>query len=116
MTERDVHHEATEALKEYAEPDQDLGWEGSADVAQNAEEIAAFLAERGLLVVPPTEGVTVTEWGHRYPDGSIIPDSSETVAKSRAAISRVRGNSLLVLVRRNVTEWAEVPGDTEAGS
>lgn len=48
------------------------------------------------------------EWGHRYPDGSIIPDSSETVAFSRAVISKARGGNPLVLVRRTVTEWREV--------
>lgn len=48
------------------------------------------------------------EWGHRYPDGSVIPDSSETVAKSRAAISRARGSSPLVLMRRTVGEWEEL--------
>lgn len=48
------------------------------------------------------------EWGHRYPDGSVIADSSETVAKSRAVISQARGGTPLVLVRRTVTEWEEV--------
>lgn len=78
-------------------------------LTEHDDHVAAALAAQR------PEGVTVTEWGHRYPDGSIIPDSSETVAKSRAAISRVRGNSPLVLVRRNVTEWAEVSGDMAAG-
>lgn len=56
------------------------------------------------------DGVERVEWGHRYPDGSLVPDSSEAVAKSRAAISSARGGEPLVLVRRTVTPW-EVVGD-----
>jgi hypothetical protein len=38
----------TDAIREWAAPDEELGWPGSPEVAQHAEEIAAFLWERGL--------------------------------------------------------------------
>ncbi len=60
-------------------------------------------------------GTAVTEWGHRYPDGSVLADSSEVVAKSRAAISAVSasrdGREPLILMRRTVSEWTEVSDD-----
>jgi hypothetical protein len=49
------------------------------------------------------------EWGHRYPSGNVLTDSSEAVARSRAVISQARsGTPPLVLVRRTVTDWEEV--------
>jgi hypothetical protein len=45
----DVMVDTEEALREWARPDEELGWPGSSTVEMNAEEIAAFLWERGLL-------------------------------------------------------------------
>lgn len=45
----DVLDEVQAAIEEFAAPSEELGWPGSAEVAQHAEEIAAFLWERGLL-------------------------------------------------------------------
>lgn len=61
------------------------------------------------LVTRPESGAIPTrvEWGHRYPSGSVIADSSETVARSRAVISAAKGDPL-VLMRRSVTDWEEV--------
>lgn len=53
-----------------------------------------------------TDETAHVEWGHRYPDGSVIADSSETVARSRAVISAAHGDPL-VLMRRTVTDWEE---------
>ena len=41
--DRDLEH----AIREWAAPDDDLGWTGSEEVAEHAAELAAFLCERG---------------------------------------------------------------------
>lgn len=38
-----------EAIKEWAKPDDELGWDGSSEVAQHAHEIAGYLWEQNLL-------------------------------------------------------------------
>lgn len=80
----------------------DHAWHGCENCLCNRSGIHAVLAS-GVAV----GGTTVTEWGHRYPDGSIIADSSEVVAKSRAAINRGPGGRPLTLMRRAVTDWME---------
>lgn len=66
--------------------------------------VEQFLAAR-LSNAAATAGRA--EWGHRYPDGSVLADSSETVARSRAVISAARAGEPLVLMRRTVTDWEE---------
>ena len=40
--ERDIE----EAIREFAKPDAELGWAGNADLAEQAEELAAFILDR----------------------------------------------------------------------
>lgn len=68
-------------------------------LSQRDDDLAHALADR--LSRPGR-----VEWGHRYPSGSVIADSSETVARSRAVISSAQGDPL-VLMRRTVTDWEE---------
>lgn len=79
-------------------------------LAGRDEDLAHALAGRITPLAdetsPPSE--PRVEWGHRYhDDGSVIADSSETVARSRAVISQARGGTPLVLMRRTVTDWEE---------
>lgn len=78
----------------------------SAEKAAQVPECPACGAD-GRFCCLYADAAPVTEWGHRYPDGSIIADSSEVVAKSRAAISRGPGGRPLTLMRRTVTDWTE---------
>jgi hypothetical protein len=45
----DIEETVANAIKEFAQPDADLGWVGSNEVELHASEIASFLMERGLL-------------------------------------------------------------------
>ena len=38
-----------DTLREWATPDDDLGWVGSVEVHRHADEVASFLADRALL-------------------------------------------------------------------
>jgi hypothetical protein len=81
------------------------------DEVPEANKVTMRAAIRALLVARLAAGEGLREqWGHRYPGGSIIEDSSEIVAKSRAVVSSVSGRPLELMVRR-VTDWEPVGGE-----
>lgn len=72
--------ELERAIREWAAPDDDLGWVGSPEVAEHAEELAAFLCERGyeLPTAPARRKCCRSSRGQQHAEG--CPAMAELVA------------------------------------
>ena len=60
--------ELEQLIRQWAEPDAEFGWPGSAEVAGHAEELAAYLSEHGYER-PPARSCCSSRQGHRHADG-----------------------------------------------